>query len=541
MSSKETKIDFHFSSSLFDHSGINMDPSHYLLLSLILLPIWIILYYLIPYLTTFRSLRLIPGPFVAAISNTWLAYHSRHGQRYTAIHSAHLKHGTIVRIGYNHISIASEQAISLIYAHGNGWLKSEFYDAFVSGVPGVFNTRDRKQHARKRRVVAHAFSAGAVGRFEPYMAENLEAWVRRLDGIAAEAEEEGGYRRVNMMPFCTYIAFDIIGHLAFGKAFGMVEKGKDECVSQRVDGSVTFIAGAETLNRRGEVSATLGWLPSLRPFAGFLPDPFFRRGLQSVRDLHGIAALAVSQRLDAIKQGTAKESDRHDILGLLLRAKDSDGASMPYEEVVSEALTQLIAGSDTVSNTACAIIYWILAGERAAPGSVLTRLQKELDIAIAGKEVIATHKQVKSLEFLMRCIDEGMRLHSTSALGLPRIVTSAEGISFGGHRFPMGTVLSVPSYTLHHDADIWGADVAIFNPDRWLPEHLTRRQKMAFNPFSHGPRACVGQNVAMMELQLIVGTFFRRYDLVLQQEGLRCSEGFTKKPMECWVEIRRRS
>jgi benzoate 4-monooxygenase len=105
----------------------------------------------------------------------------------------------------------------------------------------------------------------------------------------------------------------------------------------------------------------------------------------------------------------------------------------------------------------------------------------------------------------------------------------------------MGTVLSVPSYTLHHSASIWGSDVEIFNPDRWLPSNLTQKQKTAFNPFSHGPRACVGQNVALMELELIVGTLFRRYEFLLKQGELECTEGFSKKPVECWVGIKRRS
>lgn len=150
------------------------------------------------------------------------------------------------------------------------------------------------------------------------------------------------------------------------------------------------------------------------------------------------------------------------------------------------------------------------------------------------------HAQVKNLPFLRRCIDEGMRLHSTSAIGLPRIVTSASGVWFDDTHFPAGTVLSVPSYTVHHDATIWVSDATSFNPDRFLPENLTGRQKMAFNPFSYGPRACAGQNVALMELSLILGTLFRRYDLVLEQREMKCTEGFSKKPVECWVSIKRR-
>lgn len=130
----------------------------------------------------------------------------------------------MVRIGYNHISISSELGIPLIYVHGNGFLKDEFYDACISGVPGVFHMRDRAHHARKRRIVAHAFSATAVVKFEKSMAENLERWVRKLDDLASTAERDG-FKRLDMMPLCTYIAFDIIGSLAFGPSFGMVEKG----------------------------------------------------------------------------------------------------------------------------------------------------------------------------------------------------------------------------------------------------------------------------------------------------------------------------
>lgn len=367
------------------------------------------------------------------------------------------------------------------------------------------------------------------------MSANLERWVGQLDRIATYPENNG-YAKVNMMPWCTFLAFDIIGDLAFGAPFGMVERGRDEAICSRPGEAITYVPGAETLNRRGEVSSTLGLLPAIRPYAKWLPDPFFSKGLQSVKDLHGIAVAAVQKRLDGAKVGGTKK--RHDILEMLVSSTDSDGNPMPQDELISEALTQLIAGSDTVSNTACAVIYWILEGERRAPGTIIPRLQAELDAAIPAGSSIAYHENVKGLKFLRQCIDEGMRLHSTSAIGLPRIVTAKQGVNYGTEHFPEGTVLSVPSFTIHHDADVWGADVDEFKPDRWL--NLSPLQKIGFNPFSYGPRACVGQNVAHMELALIVGSAFYRYEFKLYQDTMESHEGFSKKPDECWAGIKKR-
>lgn len=85
-------------------------------------------------------------------------------------------------------------------------------------------------------------------------------------------------------------------------------------------------------------------------------------------------------------------------------------------------------------------------------------------------------------------------------------------------------------------------DPDTFNPDRWDPENLTDQQRGSFIPFSYGPRACVGRNVAEMELALIVATVARRYEFELREEGeLRTREGFLRKPVRCLVGMRRRT
>jgi benzoate 4-monooxygenase len=133
--------------------------------TLVLLPI---LYYLLPWLRN-ASQRAIPGPKLAAFSNLWLMYQCRKGKRYEAVDQAHKKYGPLIRLQPNHVSVADSDAINAIYGHGNGFLKSEYYDAFVSIKRGLFNTRDRVEHSRKRKIVSHTFSAKSIGQFEQYM------------------------------------------------------------------------------------------------------------------------------------------------------------------------------------------------------------------------------------------------------------------------------------------------------------------------------------------------------------------------------------
>ncbi|CAP98032.1 hypothetical protein E8E15_000570 [Penicillium rubens] len=504
------------------------------------IPVWVALYYIYPYLVSYGHLSRVPGPFVAKFSNIWVGLSAKRGQKYAAVDAAHRKYGKVIRIGFNHVSIADERALNVVYGHGNGFLKDHYYEAFVARTPGMFNVRDRAEHTRKRKIISHAFSPRSVAEFEPIMAENLHRWINQLDRIAASQPQRNGkeFARYNAMPWLSYLAFDIIGDLAFGSPFGMVNKGKDETETQLVSGGpISYTPAVDVLNRRGEVSSTLGLLPALRPWARYLPDPFFTKGIAAVENLTGIAVAAVASRLDAAEKGMV--DSRNDILSRLLQAKVANGRPMERDELIAEALTQLIAGSDTISNTACGIFYWILHGERSAPGTIIPRLQEELDQAIGPEAKIASYCQIKGLPFLRRCIDEAMRLHSTSAIGLPRLVADhSPGVDLDGFHFPPGTVLSVPSYTIHHMKNIWGDDVEEFKPDRWL--NLTARQKTAFNPFSHGPRACVGQNVAIMELQLIIGTLFHRYEFALYQPIMESHEGFSKKPKECQAGLRLR-
>jgi len=363
------------------------------------------------------------------------------------------------------------------------------------------------------------------------MQSNLNTFVSQWDRISENAH--GKYGKIDCLHWFNYLAFDIIGDLAFGAPFGMLEKGKDIAeIRKTPDAPPSYGPAVEVLNRRGEVSGTLGCLPELKPYAKYLPDPFFSKGLAAVENLAGIAVARVSARLDSANPDT----ERVDLLARLMQGKDENGKSLGRAELTAEALTQLIAGSDTTSNTSCALLYWVCK----TPG-VLQKLQKELDDVIPAGTKVPTFETVKDLPYLHMVINETLRIHSTSSLGLPRLVPPGEGITILGHHFPPYTVLSVPAYTIHHSKAIWGPDADSFVPERWAEDRLTEEQKNGFIPFSYGPRSCVGRNVAEMELALIVGTTFRRYEFELYQDVLETREGFLRKPVECMVGVRKRA
>lgn len=196
------------------HVGINLPTVLTLVLSTV------VFVHLVPFIADPFSQRRIPGPFLAKFSDLWLGWVSSHGHRSDIVHELHKKYGTVpmstchcniidaregplVRLAPNHVSIANPDALHIVYAHGNGSLKSDFYDAFVSIHRGLFNTRDRAQHTRKRKIVSHTFSPKSMLEFEPiarsYVDQLFKQWDRLYDsaikGGAGTDGESGWYGR----------------------------------------------------------------------------------------------------------------------------------------------------------------------------------------------------------------------------------------------------------------------------------------------------------------------------------------------------------
>ena len=136
-----------------------------------------------------------------------------------------------------------------------------------------------------------------------------------------------------MLVACKDSAPVAVSHKEAMAAYGTTEKENMK---------IEYFPAVQVLNDRGEYSASLGVLPPyLRPLAKRIP--WFSRGNQAVQRLAGIAVAAVARRM------ANPQVDRVDLLAKLQEGRDDNGDPMGREELTAEALTQLIAGSDTTS------------------------------------------------------------------------------------------------------------------------------------------------------------------------------------------------
>lgn len=129
-------------------------------------------------------------------------------------------------------------------------------------------------------------------------------------------------------------------------------------------------------------------------------------------------------------------------------------------------------------------IYLLISNQR-----VMAKLRKEVDLAMVSSsektDGIFFYNQVKDLPYLRACIDEAMRRRPPVAQGLSREVPKG-GATIAGHYIPEGVSVSVPAYSVHHDASIF-PDPYEYRPERWLEMEGEAKKKAleSFIPFSY--------------------------------------------------------
>ncbi|KAK3302986.1 cytochrome P450, partial [Chaetomium strumarium] len=468
------------------------------------------------YSLTFHHLANFPGPVSCAVSRIpfWVACVK--GTQVQWMHSLHARYGPVVRYSPNDLSYVDEGTTAWKAIHNQDRTgRREFPKArewFVTpanGVYGINSAAEHEDHRRYRRVFAPAFSERAMKSQEPLFREHVDLLVSKLD------EMVGAGQPVDMCMLYQLTTFDIMSDLTFGQSFAQLEDKTYLKWVQAVFDSVKAIPIAQVIQ----------YYPLLNTLFQLF-EPKFVKDMKYNHFKH--SAERVDKRL-------AQGSDKPDIWNMVLKVKGK--LQLSREEMYCHADVFMLAGSETTGTAMSGLTYYLLTNR-----DKLALLTQEIRAHHRTEEDI-TMDSVASLPYLNACINEALRLYPPVPVGVPRVVP-AEGRVLLDKFVGGGTRVSVHHYSTYRSPANF-ADPDAFAPERWLPTTTTDSRsryaddrREALQAFGYGPRNCLGQNMALHEMRLVLARLFFRFDLELLDESRDWTDQkafvlWEKKPLLC--------
>lgn len=229
------------------------------------------------------------------------------------------------------------------------------------------------------------------------------------------------------------------------------------------------------------------------------PLPSTRRFNAGLAVLDRIVCSAIAAR----RRGD--HADGTDLVSILVRARDeSTGQGMTDQQIRDDIIGFFVAGHETVSS-ALSWAWYLLSTHPDA----WRRLRAEVEDVCGSR--VPTAADVKQLQYTQRVLLEAMRLYPPIFV-LMRCAKEDDDI--GGHHVPAGSNIVLCPYVTHRHTDFWTNPEA-FDPDRFTPERAAGLHRLAYFPFSGGPRKCIGNAFAMLQMPIVLAMVAQRFDLTL--------------------------
>lgn len=314
---------------------------------------------------------------------------------------------------------------------------------------------------RQRRMLMPAF---APRRMAGYAALMTDAAAQGLDAV-----QPG---EVAMDTLFSHLTMDVILRVLFSRPAS----------SETAAASHAVQVLSETALREMFWPATLpDWLP--------LPGKAAkRRALREMRTL-------IAGHIDRPEGPT-------DLLSMLQSLRDDDGSALSAQEVFDQCMVSFQAGHET---SATALLWW--SALMARHPEAQARAHDEIAAVIGTRT--PTAEDATRLPWLDASLKEAMRLYPPVAALMTRRLTRE--ISLGGVQLPARTMLRITPWVLHRDPALWPEPEA-FRPERFMPD-ATPPPRGAYLPFGTGPRVCLGQHFAVLEMTLIAAMVVQRFEI----------------------------
>ncbi|KAE8365303.1 cytochrome P450 [Aspergillus caelatus] len=452
------------------------------------LPIWstilfismlLVLHYAIyaVYNITFHPLAKYPGPKVAAMTRLLYSSHLLSGKLVDFLHQTHQKYGAVMRVAPNEVLFTSSQAWNDIYnvRHGEPEMSKDtpLYQG-LGGAPTIAEA-GHDLHRRYRRLLSKGFSEGALREQEPVIQQKINVLIKQLHAEAANGVTP------EMTSWFNFFTFDLIGELTFGESFKCLENAQFHPWILMVTQSIKF---------RSFIQA-LGYYPLLfKLFMRLIPKSY----QEAFRNHQKLTSENVQRRME-------KKVDYTDLASNIIDPK----RNLERYEIDGNCAVLVVAGSETTTAALSSTMYYLTQNPEAK-----AKVTKEIRSSFSSADEITTIS-VNQLKYLPACFTEAMRKLPPAPAVFTRRVPK-EGAYIAGNWIPGGTHVGMCHFATDNSS-LNFKDPQKYIPERWLgdPEYEDDR-RAAMQVFSVGPRNCIGQNLARLELRLLLSRVIWEFD-----------------------------
>ncbi|NP_001104006.1 cytochrome P450 CYP6AE7 [Bombyx mori] len=387
------------------------------------------------------------------------------------------------------------------YFHGREGSKYTHNEVITQGI--FFTYGDRWKVIRQN--LTPLFSSSKI--------RNMFRTIEKCSGVFENLlDEESLAPEVEMRSVMSRFTMDCIGGCAFGVDTNAMQEPKDNIF--KTMGYLFF----ESTTRRGIKNVFKAIWPEIFYGLGFKVFPtdlneFFSKllvGIFEARDYKPSSQNVFINLLLNLKKNRHIVGDR--LLKIKtgnVRAESKIKLEVDDELLVSQCVAFFIAGFETSSTISRFTLY-----ELAKNPDVQKRAQKEVDEYIKKHNNKLDYDCVKELPFVEACIDEALRLYPVLGV-LTREVMEQ-------YTFPTGLTLDkgdrvhIPVYHLHRDPEYF-PEPELFKPERFCGEEKRNIRPFTYLPFGAGPRTCIGQRFAKMQMLAGLVTILKRYTVCLAE------------------------
>ena len=363
-----------------------------------------------------------------------------------------------------------EFARYILLDNNKNYTKSLAYDLLKLLLGNGLLTSEGEFWKKQRKLVQPAFHKRKLEELTEMMISRAEQSAEKF----ARYAETGEY--FDVLPEMTALTLDIISKAIFSAGVD----AKADLVGQQI--ALLNEYTMEKLRRPVRI-------PNM------IPTPFNIRERRAMKIMDTVIYEIIEQRR---REGVSKD----DLLSMLMDARDEEtGEGMESKQLRDELMTIFVAGNETSSNALTWTLYLLSQNPEQE-----AKMVKEIDEKL-NSGVVLGFNTVNDFHYVKQVIEESMRLFPPVWSVGRRTINEDE---IGGFRIEKQTNVLIPLIYLHRCEKYWDEPLK-FKPERFAPETRNNIDRFVYFPFGGGPRLCIGNNFAMLEMQLIIITLYRRF------------------------------